>query len=278
MAKRDLNKLQKALRGGARTNPGAGLAVEASPTNIVIYKKQIIKQVSKPFWQDVKKELLPLLKRLEPDYVRNDVIVDQITQVLGGLRAEWGDIGETADNLATRWAAENDEFHREKFIKSLSDSIGVNMGDILTDFGLEEQLESAVETNVNLITSIPQKDLDRIESTIWNGLKTGDDFRSLRKEILSIVDMDERRATLIARDQTSKLNASLNRTRQTDVGIDGYFWRTSGDGPPRVRATHWANRNKRFRWDTPPSKTGHPGHDVNCRCYADPDLRGLRVS
>ena len=271
---RDLQKFNRSLKSTARSNPGAGLSIAPNDTGILEYTRHIIKEFSNPFWGDVQALLLPELQRLEPQYISNSSAVDRMRQVIGQLRNTWGDIGPDAQNLATRWANENSEFHRKQFLRSL-DGLGVNIASILTDRGLEEQLESAIEINVDLITSIPQKDLDRIEKVLWDGIRTGSNYHSLKSQIMDIYPMDRRRARTIARDQTSKLNGNLNRIRQLDVGIIHYFWRCTGDGPPRVRKTHWANNNKKFRWDSPPPKTGHPGHDVNCRCYSDPDLTPL---
>lgn len=50
-----------------------------------------------------------------------------------------------------------------------------------------------------------------------------------------------------------------------------YIWRTRGDG--KVRASHAANNGRIFSWDIPPA-TGHPGEDYNCRCTAEPYVRG----
>lgn len=50
-----------------------------------------------------------------------------------------------------------------------------------------------------------------------------------------------------------------------------YIWRTRGDG--KVRAAHAANNGRIFSWDNPPA-TGHPGEDYNCRCTAEPYVRG----
>lgn len=50
-----------------------------------------------------------------------------------------------------------------------------------------------------------------------------------------------------------------------------YIWRTRGDG--KVRSTHAVNNGKIFSWDVPP-ETGHPGEDYNCRCTAEPYVRG----
>jgi SPP1 gp7 family putative phage head morphogenesis protein len=84
------------------------------------------------------------------------------------------------------------------------------------------------------------------------------------------------RAKLIARDQTSKFNGSLNRIRQQQAGITEYRWSTSHDervrgNPdgkyPNARPSHWAREDKVFAWDKPPSD-GHPGEPINCRCVA----------
>jgi SPP1 gp7 family putative phage head morphogenesis protein len=74
---------------------------------------------------------------------------------------------------------------------------------------------------------------------------------------------------LIARDQTSKLNGNLTRLRQEEIGVTRYKWSTAGD--ERVRPTHRANEGKIFEWANPP-KTGHPSHEINCRCVAIPLL------
>lgn len=50
-----------------------------------------------------------------------------------------------------------------------------------------------------------------------------------------------------------------------------YIWRTRGDG--KVRAAHAANNGRIFSWENPPA-TGHPGEDFNCRCTAEPYVRG----
>lgn len=64
----------------------------------------------------------------------------------------------------------------------------------------------------------------------------------------------------------------INQLRQADLGIESYVWRTRDDG--KVRSTHAANAVRVFRWDDPPF-TGHPGHDHNCRCVAEPIWPGL---
>ena len=46
-----------------------------------------------------------------------------------------------------------------------------------------------------------------------------------------------------------------------------YTWRTAGDD--RVRGTHAALNGRVFSWSNPPAH-GHPGHELNCRCWPEP--------
>jgi len=100
------------------------------------------------------------------------------------------------------------------------------------------------------------------------GTNQGSKAVSMIQQIRQIGNVTVNRARLIARDQTAKLNSTLNQQRQQNLGVTQYIWRTSGDG--RVRETHKDNNGKVFNWDKPPKDTGHPGHDINCRCVAEP--------
>lgn len=93
-----------------------------------------------------------------------------------------------------------------------------------------------------------------------------DDLRDL---ILERADVTKSRASLIARDQTLKLNGAVTRERQTASGIDKYIWSTSLDG--RVRDEHKELEALTFSWNDPP-EPGHPGEDFQCRCVAIPVL------
>ena len=90
----------------------------------------------------------------------------------------------------------------------------------------------------------------------------------IEEGIRKIGKFGKNRARLIARDQTAKFNDSLSQLRMLNAGIEEYEWLTARDD--RVRRTHKANDGKTFRNDTPPPITGHPGHDVNCRCIRQP--------
>lgn len=138
---------------------------------------------------------------------------------------------------------------------------------------LSDQLNLFSAQNSALIKSLSEEELERVAGVVERGLQQGERFTTIAKSIQKSFGITQRRATLIARDQTTKLNASLTRLRQQEVGVEEYIWQTAGD--ERVRPTHRHNNDKKFRWDTPPPITGHPGNDVNCRCIAKPVLDKL---
>ena len=111
--------------------------------------------------------------------------------------------------------------------------------------------------------AMPEQYLGKIERLVYEAVIQGrKSSKSLQQEIQEIGDVTASRAKFIARDQTSKLVATLNRERNQALGIEEYVWRTSKD--ERVRPTHRAKEGKTFRWDDPPKDTGAPGEDYNC--------------
>jgi len=159
-------------------------------------------------------------------------------------------------------------FNKKQFEKTTNSIFGFDI--FVDEPWLSDQLSLFASQNAQLIKSLPEQELERVAGTVERGLQQGLRFTDVAKEIQKSFGITHRRAKLIARDQTTKLNASLTKLRQEEVGVEEYIWQTSGD--ERVRPTHRANDGKKFRWDSPPAKTGHPGHDVNCRCVARPVL------
>lgn len=131
---------------------------------------------------------------------------------------------------------------------------------------LRPRMNNWIDYNTSLIKSIPAQHFGKVESAIRSGVMAGTSSRELAKQIKAISGVTSNRAKLIAVDQIAKANAELTQYRQQDIGIKSYKWLTSGD--ERVRPTHVANANKIFKWSEPPIVTGHPGHEIRCRCTA----------
>lgn len=216
---------------------------------------------------DTNNSLIPLLRSLESEYVQ-DAYAATLSEVFERLRESYIDVGRNAKVVASSFVSETSRVNRERFYKSIENAIGINLQTVIQKEGLEDLLIAKTSENVSLIKSIPDEYFKKIESIVYNNTTRGSKAGGIIKEIMELEQSTIKRAKLIARDQTQKLNSAMNQKRQENLGIEEYIWITSKD--ERVRETHKQNNGKRFRWDSPPPKTGHPGEDIQCRCVAQP--------
>jgi SPP1 gp7 family putative phage head morphogenesis protein len=224
--------------------------------------------------------LLQLVRKLEKsalDYIdsirASGYIHDSPSYPRFNLSEQMKNLDSWAEETSKKFAANIETFHRNEWRNELNSKMGIDVKSIFKTETVKPAIDKAVKDNVDLIKSIPKEYHDKIIDAIDNGMINGDDSKTLKSMVKEIGDTTDYRARLIARDQTSKLLGALNEVRQKEAGIDSYIWSTCHDD--RVRETHAANDGKRFRWDSPPEETGHPGEDVQCRCVADPDLSSL---
>ena len=233
------------------------------------YRKQL-QGLVKRMKRDVEEQIVPLLRALEGEYIA-DSYVKTFESAFDRLHRHYGDIGEQARRVAADFVGNADRENRRRFYSAMEDAAGIDLQSVLNNEGLENTLAATTRENVNLIKSIPAQYLKDIESIVFTETVKGSNAGSMIKQISEKGGVSERRAKLIARDQTSKFNAALTQKRSENLGVEEYVWRTAEDD--RVRPTHAANNGKTFRWDSPPPKTGHPSDDVQCRCYAESILK-----
>lgn len=242
-----------------------------------------------PVEKQYQKALLAIIKNIE--LLTKKIVVP----ALPGLEAQ---VKAVQDSRADAWAEETERLIASLAIQAdvsrpirpvpTAEQIGVNTNRwndrqwrkvLKSTFGvtlfsqepwLRDELKTFTAQNVTLIKSLEEDVLKDIEGTVQRGLQTGRRHEQIAKDLFTVdkgvFKKARTRAKLIARDQVSKLNGNLTRLRQTSLGVEEYIWHDSDD--TRVRTTHQANDGKRFRWDTPPA-TGHPGEEVNCRCWAE---------
>lgn len=157
--------------------------------------------------------------------------------------------------------------------KAVSKTLGI---DLLEDYYSGEyykaMLEKWVSENVDLIKTVPNQSLDRMKELVFQNYMKGTTTTDIVKEIQRQYGMSKRHAKLIARDQTSKLNADISESQQKDAGVSRYKW--SGVLDWRERKSHRELEGKVIRWDNPPDvgrgRRCHPGQDYQCRCCAIP--------
>lgn len=182
------------------------------------------------------------------------------------------DIDGVAKKIAQGLLIRGNAQNIQEVEKDLKRQTRVDLQGYLHNSGkVAEKLEQLTTANVQLIKSIHSQYLDKIQAAVMQAQVKGTLTKDLAKQIQEIGGVTEKRAKLIARDQSAKINASLTRARHEEMGIKQYIWSTSGD--ERVRDSHAENDGKIFSYDDPPP-TGHPGDEINC-FPAQSKLKGL---
>lgn len=165
--------------------------------------------------------------------------------------------------------------------RAIKSTLGIDIREdyYLGDFYVEKLVEW-VDYNVDLIKTIPEDTLDKMRDIVYDGFTKGKTTTRIVKEIQHTYGVSKRRAKLIARDQTAKLNGKIQQAQQQDAGITEYIWDTSGD--ERVRKSHRELNGKKFSWNDPPLNSDgrrcHPGEDYQCRCIGRPVFNKNTIS
>lgn len=217
---------------------------------------------------------LPTIQRIfatvkpKADAVRNDDYSDEVERIMNLIRENFFREYDEQEMkfFARKAAARTESFNAKTFQRQFKAVFGIQIP--LVEPYLESTVNSFVKQNVSLIQSIPDTYFDRVENTVLREVQAGTLTDEIADDIQEAYGVSESKATLIARDQTGKLNGNLNQMRQTEVGVTRYEWSTSKD--ERVRPSHEEKEGNIYDWSDPPADTGHPGEDFQCRCSAIP--------
>jgi SPP1 gp7 family putative phage head morphogenesis protein len=172
-------------------------------------------------------------------------------------------------------------FSKKQWQRVAEAQTGVNL--FRAEPWLVSLLDSWSKENAKLITSIPERYLDRVSQLTQSMVRQGRSVADYRKELARTYDLTRARAQLIARTEMAKLNGAITKSRQVSLGIREYTWFAAAD--ERVRDSHRVLNNKICRWDNPSvyrteadptwrkrstigAYIGDPGEDFQCRCVA----------
>ena len=240
-----------------------------------------LNKLTKSMRYDVKNKIFPIIRLLEKKYT-TDSYVEDITQVVAMLSLKYAnETASVAKTIAKKMVYNISSKNKKSFDKSLKNQTGVDLSDILVDDGLTDFLDAQVSKNVSLIKSIPQEYFKSIETVVMNGVANGLRFEEIAKQIGGIKGISsvngklQNRIKLIARNETSNINSSINKRRQELLEIKEFKWVTANDGD-RVRPSHAKINGNIYNWDDLPIVDGvktFPGQPINCRCIAIPVIK-----
>jgi len=233
----------------------------------------ILKALAQEIAALIRAEIMPVLETIEREAavdrpIRQDQATDTIERIIGNVRLQIGRRFTAArmEDIARDQADRINRASRDEMARIFRSVLSIDLG---ADPNLAPQIRGFIRENIQLITSIHEDLLFEVDGIISRGARQGLRASTMAEQIEERFGVTERRAQLIARDQTASLNGDLNQARQQALGVESYIWRTSMD--ERVRPEHAVREGEQFRWDDPP-EDGHPGQPINCRCTAEPVL------
>lgn len=288
-----LSPRQKVLRLPKPNKPRIPIELERR------YYQELVKMVVNNLDEITRRFLLPALPSIlseakddlptfDSQEFRRDNYGRSIDTIFSTMRVSYAQqlTPQEIDEIARKYATQGKEFNSTELSKNLTKVLGINP--IIAEPYLDPIMKQFIDENTNLIKSIGDQYFNQIQTDTYNHIQAGVYNKEYAKKIKAEYEREfqkqfekgilkrrvgnaEARAKLIARDQISKYNGQLNKTRQTALGISKYRWMTAGD--ERVRDTHARLNGKIFSWNKPPVVNGrpiNPGDDYQCRCVAQP--------
>lgn len=163
----------------------------------------------------------------------------------------------------------------KQFTTSIPKNLAVPM--VLTP-NIREAIADDYTHNMNLyIKDWFDKEIIKLREIVEGSVKLGYRADHMQHILEAQFGVADRKASFLARQETSLLISKYRETRYKEAGLNEYKWSTSDD--QRVRHDHKELDGKIFSWDHPPitdKSTGarnNPGEDFNCRCVAIPIIK-----
>ena len=214
------------------------------------------------------REMPRLLTRANDERLRIDVgeareVADLVARAKRSLE---GAIAQPKlEALAIEFAQKTATYQRIQLSRQVHAALGVDIR--IADGNVSALLDAFAIENVALIKDIPAAIAANVEKATTRAVTSGTLWPDLAKELDARFGYGETRSRLIARDQVGKLYGQVAATRQKDLGIRRFVWRTVGD--ERVRDEHADRDGQIYSYDDPPDGE-LPGEPILCRCYPDP--------
>jgi len=219
--------------------------------------------------------------------IRKDDVIDDFEDLIRKINATIViEVNKTVGLLPKRFEAVR-SFVGRSFTKSLvhvtslasSANLAPSIAISAVDVSLLKRMW--IEQNTRLIKSIPANVLVKIQNAVYDAVTHGESMPSLAKQITQIFTITDKRATIIARDQMSKLKSNLNKHNDLAHGLTMYEWSSCQDGA--VRKSHEVLHGKICSWNDPSIYKNklsdkwkkrasinaiqkHVGEDILCRC------------
>lgn len=168
-------------------------------------------------------------------------------------------------DAANRFVKDLDLFSMKQF-NSQARLHGIDL--LQTDDTIKDYVTASIKKNVGYIKSIATQQHDKIETIIFEGMKSGQSIASIRSGIEEVGKVSRNKAQFIAVDQSGKMFGELNKMRHEAAGVEEFVWLTAGD--ERVRPEHRNYSGRKFNYKDGANGKFPGSSDYRCRCVAQP--------
>ena len=260
------------------------------PTGIAREYRAFIRSIADEYEKALRGILYPALEVAanQQKGQRLDGWFETLTRALDQMEFKAAAITEGLRPKMIEFADKLGKFNQTQFQRAINSTWGINV--TLNETWLADELKSWAEVNSKLVSSVPANAQTDVARIAQEGVRSGRNVRDIQSEIQERFHVQRNRAQTIARTETAKLNSELSKRRQTELGIDTYYWSTSRD--ERVRPDHDVLDGMLCRWDDPTvysddsgatwkkrssigAYEGDAGTDFSCRCTSRPDTESL---
>lgn len=262
---------------------GVGTQIIPSAATEGWYRKQM-DMVIDAMIADYKKEIEDAFKN--PDvkaFYAEDASASSIfKKVFNRLQNKWSDIFKGfAKQTAKKFVDKTEVQATASTLYSLK-MAGLKSPVAAYNKNVYNTIEATKDYNFTLITNINEEAHEKIHSAVMLSLTSPDPNEQGQQAIIKALNevgiKSRNRAELIAKDQTSKLYASLADLRMEENGVEEFEWMHSSAGKV-PRQTHLDRDGEVYKlndprlWEGPKADQGPPGWAINCRCRRRPIIR-----
>jgi hypothetical protein len=177
-----------------------------------------------------------LPKLYQKDDLRSDAETDELEALLKELEAELLLIYGT--NLVSSGALGQYLYHVSEKIFGFEATQYLKITKVVAGTPLQmsgaswwsEMQTNWEQTNYQLIKSLSQEYVTKLNTTLLTGLQSGWTQQEMKEAIQGLSDkITGYRASMIGRDQTAKLQGAIARAQDESMGIDSYLWQSMRD-------------------------------------------------
>ena len=222
--------------------------------------------------------LRSVYRQIEPQVVGDGALGDVQTRIRR-LMEEWEkQFGSQADEIAEWFATKSQDYVtrnlQSQMRKSNLTQVGFDLKFAYHSQKEKDVFKAIVAENVNLIKSIASQHLTQVEGIVLRGIETGHDLSKVSESLEKSFGVTERRAQMIARDQTNKATSNLSRSRLMSYGVTKGRWMHTSSGKT-YRDSHVEMDGEIYDIEQGCYDPGYgdyiqPAELVNCHCVCIP--------